>query len=119
MKLLADENIEASVVAWLRETGHDVCWAAEVLVSTADETLLEIACREQRILLSYDLDFGELVYLERRPAAGIILLRFKSSNKWERLALLQRWWPRIEEMAIGHFIVVRNNRIRVRNLLAE
>lgn len=119
MNLLADENIEGLIVAWLREEGHDVRWAAEVLASTGDDVLLDIARREQRVLLSYDLDFGELVYLERRSTPGIILLRLKAVGKSERLALLQRWWRDIEGLAGGHFVVVKNDRVRVRPLGAQ
>lgn len=66
MLLLADENIHADLVAWLRGAGHDVLYAAETMRRAPDPELLELARRERRIVLTDDLDFGELVL----PAAA-------------------------------------------------
>jgi predicted nuclease of predicted toxin-antitoxin system len=116
MNLLADENVERIVVTWLRAEGHDVRWAAEGLTSTDDEILVDIARGEHRIIVTYDLDFGHVAYRERIVCEGVVLLRCKGLNKWERLTWLQSWWPEIERQAVGHFIVVSNTRLRVRSL---
>lgn len=116
MRRLADENIETPIVQWLRQIGHDVVWAIETLTSAEDRVLLDTANRTGRIVLTYDLDFGEMIYHEGAVAAGLILLRFKSRNKWERLALLQSLWRDIEAGVSGNFIVVTNDRLRVRPL---
>jgi predicted nuclease of predicted toxin-antitoxin system len=116
VKLLADENIEAACVAWLRGLGHDVSWAVEAYSGCADASLLDIAETEFRIILTRDRGFGEIVYAERRHAPGVILVRLKARNQWERLALLQSLWGDIEAGAAGNFIVATNDRIRVRPL---
>ena len=61
MDFLADENIHADIVAWLREENHDVLYAAEDLQSRSDDDLLDIAPKEQRILITDDKDFIEAV----------------------------------------------------------
>jgi len=119
MRLLADENMEAASVAWLREMGHDVLWAAEDAPSMPDSDLLERANAAARIVLTRDRDFGQLVFGERRVSYGIILLRLRARNQWERLPLLQSFWPEIERNAAGHFLVVNNDRVRIRALHAE
>jgi len=116
MRLLADENIETPIIQWLREAGHDVVWAVEALTSAEDRALLDMANRGGRIVLTYDLDFGEIIYHEGTVATGLILLRFKGRNKWQRLALLQSRWRDIEANMPGSFIVVTNDRLRVRLL---
>ena len=116
MKLLADENMGTASVAWLREMGHDVLWDAESLHSAPDTDVLEHANSSSRILLTRDTDFGYLVFHEHRVSHGIVLLRLKAKNQWERLALLQSAWPEIEANALGHFLVVSNDRVRVRPL---
>lgn len=116
MRILAVENIEAAMVDWLRGKGHDVVWAAEELVSLSDDQLLHIAHSASRMLLTRDLDFGALVYREKSITSGIILLRLQAPNQWERLVLLQRWWSEIESHADGHFIVITQDRVRIRPL---
>lgn len=116
MKLLADENISALTVNWLRQIGHDVLWASEHLRQTADQDLLRIANDESRVLLTEDLDFGELVYRQGLVSAGVILLRLRAPLQADRLQLLQAQWPQIEARASGHFIVVSNRKLRVRPL---
>jgi predicted nuclease of predicted toxin-antitoxin system len=78
VKLLADENIEAACVNWLRSLGHDVVWGVEICQGSPDTRLLAIANRESRIVLTRDRGFGELVYAERRTALGVILVRLKA-----------------------------------------
>jgi len=116
MNLLADENVEAARVEWLRHSGHDVVWSTEQFPSEADPVVLEIAMQSSRILLTRDLDFGELVYREGRATGGIILVRIRAKNQRERLPIFQRLWPSIEVQAPGHFLVVSNHQVRVRTL---
>ncbi len=58
MRILADENVARDIVVWLRTGGHDVLFAAEVAPGTADIRWVEIAQREQRVILTSDKDFG-------------------------------------------------------------
>ena len=105
-----------AMIDWLRQTGHDVVWAAESYPSDPDPAVLENARQSSRILLTRDLDFGELIYREGRVANGVILIRIRAKNQWERLPIFQRLWPRIELQASGHFLVVSNHQVRVRTL---
>ena len=116
MTLLADANIEASLVRWLRSQHHDVVWASELPPSTPDAKLIELANTEERVLLTYDRDFGELVYFRGQVSQGIVLFRFDTPLQAERLAILQRRWGAIEEQAQGQFMVVSEQNVRVRPL---
>jgi len=114
MRILADQNVDAAIVQWLRLAGHGVFWASEMAVSAPDPELISIARRESRILITGDLDFGELVYRHGRVATGVVLLRYRTASQHDRLRLLQAQWPLIEARVPGHFIVCRNNRVRIR-----
>jgi predicted nuclease of predicted toxin-antitoxin system len=116
MRILADENMDAEVVRWLRAGGHEVLWAAEELGGAADSLVLARASTEDRLLLTHDLDFGELAIHHRLPAKGIILLRFKSSRAGEIVSRLAENWMEIERRAAGSLTVVSNTAIRVRPL---
>jgi predicted nuclease of predicted toxin-antitoxin system len=59
MKILADEGVERPIVIRLRVEGHQVIYIAEVAAGSTDPEVLEIAFREQALLIAVDKDFGE------------------------------------------------------------
>ena len=74
--LLADENIDPEVVAYLRGLGCDVADVAERRWhAREDVALLDAAFAEQRVILTYDADFGRLAVVGRRDLIGLIYLR--------------------------------------------
>ncbi len=74
--LLADENFPRSVIAGLREDGYDVLAMAEHAPQTDDRGVLALARRTSRWLLTFDGDFGELVFRHGEPAPpGILYFR--------------------------------------------
>jgi predicted nuclease of predicted toxin-antitoxin system len=116
MNILADENVDAAIVRWLRENGNEVEWVAESMPSRIDSDVLHSANASGKLLLTRDRDFGSLVFQERRAAHGIILLRIRAKNQQERLALLQAHWDNVVTNASGNFVVISNDRVRVRRL---
>ena len=73
MKLLADEGVDRPIVERLRESSHQVWYVAEMEPGISDETVLDMANREEAVLLTVDKDFGELVFRQGRMTGGIIL----------------------------------------------
>jgi predicted nuclease of predicted toxin-antitoxin system len=70
---LVDESTGMAVVRHLRELGHDVLAVAETMPQANDVDILTRAAQEQRILITNDKDFGELVYRNGRSHSGIVL----------------------------------------------
>ena len=116
MKILADENIDPFLVNWLRTQGHDVSSIRESARGTPDPNVLDGATREQRVLMTADKDFGDLVYRQGRPTAGIILLRFRTGSRQEYLDLFMRHFPVIAGAQPGRFVIASNHGVRVRPL---
>lgn len=114
MKFLADENMHAHIVRWLRDQGHDVLWATESLCGQPDSVLLETARVQQRLILTADLDFGELVFQQRLNSEGVVLLRIEQLTVLERIARLQTVWSIVESNPNGRFIVITDRKVRVR-----
>lgn len=86
LKLLANENTQRLLVTRLRERGHDVRWVLEEERGMADPQVLSEALAEGRILLTWDKDFGDLVYRQGRSASnGLILLRVFNTRLSRRL----------------------------------
>jgi len=64
--------------------------------------------------VTFDQDFGGLVFRGGRTAAGVVLLRLRAQSCTELLQLFADPWPTIAKKVQGHFIVVSNSRMRVR-----
>ncbi len=76
MRFLADENFPGAAVTALGAAGHDVVWVGAVVAGASDPDVLAWAAREERILLTFDKDFGELAKASALPpGCGVILLR--------------------------------------------
>ena len=112
MNLLLDAHISRPMLEHLQGQGHDCVHAALLTPGMSDDAVLTLAYEQQRVVLTADKDFGELVYRRNLPACGVVLLRLKLPHEAERLELFKRLWPVIEKNVWGHFIVVTDNTIR-------
>ncbi len=111
MRLLADENIPAETIEALRKATHDVASTAEESPGASDETVLQRAIAENRIVLTFDKDFGELAFRRGLPAScGVILLRVQAKNASVLTALVARAFGDRDNWA-GHWPVSQVNGI--------
>lgn len=81
MRFLANENFPLESVRRLRSQQHDVLAVAESMPGSRDEQVLSLAARDGRVLLTFDRDYGELIYRRGLPVPlGVIYLRFVPSG---------------------------------------
>lgn len=114
MRILLDEGLPFRLAVWLTKEGHDVAAIGrDHPHALTDREVLAIAYRERRLLLTNDKDFGDLVFRDQHPHAGIVLFRLGYVPIDVRIARLQRVF---EEHAtwLDHFIVVSQTGIKVR-----
>ena len=118
-RLLADENIPQPAVRALRAAGHDVHAILEDARGAPDEQVLAAARAQSRILLTFDLDMGQLVF-ERRLGVppGIIVIRDVPSTLVDTVQLIVALLDRQDLTFEGQFTVVTGERIRQRPLPA-
>jgi predicted nuclease of predicted toxin-antitoxin system len=115
MRLLADENVPGPLVKALVEAGCDVSWIRTISPGASDREVLARAIADERILLTFDKDFGEIARSERLPArCGVILLRVRMPPPREIAQLAVTIMAR-EDWA-GHFSVLEAGRVRSRPL---
>jgi predicted nuclease of predicted toxin-antitoxin system len=82
MRILADQDVWRETVELLRAWGHDVLTACEAGLSRAsDRAMLAKAEEDARIFITRDSDFGSLVFLEKSPSEGVVLLRIAPETK--------------------------------------
>lgn len=116
MQWLADECVAAYVVDRLREVGHDVAYIAETGPSASDSELVVKASREQRILLTEDKDFGELVFRRQVVVPGVVLLRFEVAGRSRKRPQLAAAIEEFGDTLFGRYTAVEEGRFRARSL---
>jgi predicted nuclease of predicted toxin-antitoxin system len=113
MRFLADESCDFAVVRALRNAGHDVLAVAEIAPAAADDSVLAMAIRQKRVLLTEDKDFGQWVYADKRSSAGVVLLRYPPQTRQRIADLVVRLVKRHGKQLAGCFVVVQPGRVRV------
>lgn len=116
MRITADENVDAPLIRWLRDSGNDVLSVAEACSGIDDESVLREAFEQQRIVLTFDRDFGGLVFRRKVSTHGVVLLRLSTSSPEGLLQSFKSAWPIIEARAEGRFLVVTAHGVRMRPL---
>ena len=114
MNILADENLDATIVQWLRSAGHDVTYVAECEPNIADEQVLAMARGEDRVIVTSDLDFGDLIVRTQSRCAGLLILRLRVQSTDARLRVFQNQWNAIAHRLAGSLIIVTDSRARIR-----
>lgn len=114
MKVLADENIGLEVVAFLRSRGTDIASITEISPGISDATVLAKAVEEDRILITSDTDFGELVYHSRQLHTGVILLRLDDERNANKIRVLKDLLDKYSDELAGSFTVVTETNVRIR-----
>ncbi len=116
MRILANENFPGEPVEALQKSGHDVLWVRPRSPGRSDIEILNNARSENRILVTFDKDFGELVFRQGIAATnGVILFRIRMPSP--------AYIARVAVTALesrddweGHFSVVEDDRIRMMRL---
>src|SRR5438552_17805686 len=101
----------------LRAAGHDAIHAVDLgLARSSDDELLTVARREERVIITADLDYPRLIALQQADRPGI-LFRGGAYSDREMLALLDRVLARASTLGLSRaIVVVDRKRIRRRAL---
>lgn len=115
MRFLLDEGLPFRLVTHLQALGHDVTAVGhDYPHALADRAILAIATTKQRIVLSNDKDFGDLIFRDRLPHAGVILFRLGYVPIDVRIAYLERVVTDYADR-LDQFMVITHRDIRVRS----
>ena len=89
MKFLADENFPLPSVRFLEESGYDVLSVITNHASISDEDVIELANSTDRTILTFDKDYGELIFkYGLRPRRGVFYFRIQHFTPQEPGRLL-------------------------------
>lgn len=113
MKFLVDECVGSSVAKWLQENGYDVVSIADESPGIIDDEVLYRAISENRILITSDKDFGELVFKKQRQHCGIVLMRLSNEHPLRKIEIIKQVLTNYHENLPGNYVVVTDAAVRI------
>ena len=115
--LLANENIPAPLVRLLQTNGFDVQAVAELMPMASDRAVLFYAHQHGRSILTFDRDYGELVFARAvQPPPAIIYLRQGPQTMAEFARVITQLLTGDAQQWLGHLVVVGGRGVRRRPL---
>ena len=110
MKFLVDAQLPRRVADWLREAGHEARHTLELPLGnrTPDRDLVELAAREQCVVITKNSDFVQSFLLNGEPALLLISTGNIANHDLERL--LRQELSAIERAFTAHrFVELRRD----------
>ena len=90
MKFLANENVPFSSITYLKSAGYDIKSIGVDDPSITDKQVMQIAINENRTIITYDSDYGELIFKHGyKPEAGVIFIRVQPTDPLETAKILE------------------------------
>ena len=117
MELLANENVPLGTVHLLRQAGYAVSSMSEEAPGLADAAVLARARAAGQVVITFDRDYGELIYRDGLPApAGVLYCRFPLRTPAEAAGRLLHILGDPAIPIVGSFVVIERDQVRVRRL---
>ena len=119
VRLFADECVAGTIIERLREEGFDIVRAADVCPTAGDDEVLAQAHGDQRVLVTADKDFGELVVRLRRPSHGVVNIALGDLPAATRATIVAAGLIGLGDRIVGNIVTIGPGRVRVRPLPSQ
>jgi predicted nuclease of predicted toxin-antitoxin system len=116
VKILADESVDFPVVKLLRCKNFTIDYITEIKPGISDDQVINLAKQKERILLTADKDFGELIYRLNKVSAGIILYRLPGFNNKQKARLILKILQDYDTDLPGSFTVITKKQVRIKKI---
>ncbi len=116
MRFKVDENLHPDAADLLRAAGHDAMTVFDQgLRGHPDEDIATVCQREQRAIVTLDLDFSNIRQYPPEDYPGIIVLRLENKGRPSVVIALTQIVPLLAtEPLAGHLWIVEEQRVRIR-----
>ena len=118
MKFLLDENISHETADFINSLGYDSKTVAHFNLSGAEDTdVVNLTIKERRVLITLDLDFGEIFYFSNKKKLGIIVLRLKDQTVESVNSTLEQLFQSkvlTAKMVKDSLVVISEGKIRIK-----
>jgi len=116
LKFMVDESTGKKVAQALKHKYSDTISVIDEMPGAKDREIIERAIEEQRILITNDKDFGELVFRHAFSVRGVVLLRLKEESWKNKVRVLTKVLEKCEKQLEAHFIVATEGTVRKRTM---
>lgn len=115
IRFLTDENISPQVISALRVKGYDVKdIKEEKAFGISDEEVIKFARKEERVILTCDKDFANLIKFPLQSHSGVVLLRFSNLSPSN---ITKSFLPLLETSLAnklsGALVIIKDNYIEI------
>ncbi|RJP70682.1 MAG: hypothetical protein C4539_06065 [Ignavibacteriales bacterium] len=114
IKYLFDVGVSRIAELYFREKGFDIRSVREINPALPDSDILNIAVEENRMIVTMDKDFGELVFSSGKNHSGILLLRMDDAGWKEKIKVLSEIFDKHVYELSGNFSVYQNGKLRIK-----
>lgn len=120
MRFLANENLPRRSIEVLRTLGYEVDSISEDSPGITDQQVIERAVKDGSIIVTFDRDYGELIFRHKFPAPkGVLYLRFTPTLPEEPGEYIHRILSNKEIVLEGYFTIAEKERVRQRKLKVQ
>jgi predicted nuclease of predicted toxin-antitoxin system len=118
MRFLVDQCVDVAVNDWLRKAGFDTVHLREQqLQRLPNGGIFDKAYAEERVIVTLDLDFGEIVSLSHGAAVSVVVFRVHDTRGVHLVSRLESVLLHVTTLLEhGAIVVVEEARYRVRHL---
>ncbi len=117
MIFIIDEDLPRSLAKVLEEKGYQVLDVRDIgLKGSSDRTILDYAIDKCATVITADIGFAGIAYLQTQAHYGLILLRIPNEIKVNQMnnILVNALKGLSEEDLTNNIVVVELNRVRIR-----
>ena len=113
---LADECFSGPLVRAMKTASFEVSRSADTTPAATDEQVLALAFAQNRVLLTEDNDFADLVVRLRLPTHGVVRVALKSLSKSEQTVRFLKALTDLGDKVRGAMVTIEPTRTRVRRI---
>jgi len=116
LRFLVDVGVGKGIERYLREEGYDAKAVRDIDPRMEDEEIIRIAVSENRMVITMDKDFGELVYHSSMEHSGVLLLRLEDATGAEKLQVVKHIMKNYLDRIKNCFCVFQNDKLRIKRI---
>jgi predicted nuclease of predicted toxin-antitoxin system len=117
LKFLVDVGVGKKVEDFLYKNGYDILSVRKLNPRMSDSEIINIAAKDNRIVITMDKDFGELIYNSGLIHKGILLLRTENCSGDKKAKILSEILINYSSELEENFCVFSKDRLRIRRKL--